>query len=116
MTQEEFANSIKEINLQKGLLNQKEKKLREEYINEHKTASVGDRVIATIEQRGVAERKEQVFVRSVNCHDSGKIWYSFWKIKRNGEKSQIRFREGWGEEIKSIELIEPAKTKASDNQ
>lgn len=115
MTKEEYKAENKRISSEIEALKKLEKELKDAYIEEHCPFDGGDKVkITTVEYDGETIREELIGI-VCDCRASfdGELNYSFRKVKKDGTVSD-RNLYVYGE-IKSVELIEKAKTEGNGN-
>lgn len=113
MTKEEYLKEADEI--EKGILGLRQRKevLAAEFLKSNAEFKDGDKVLLTWtayqhpfnKDKIIPEDKKEAFVKKVSIA-GGNVRYTFWKVKRDGSKSQHELASGG---YSKIELLEPAK-------
>lgn len=113
MTKEEYISERKAITEQIDALYEREAKITEAYINEHKEFDKGDKVRLFTAERThpfnktttMPEFQMDAYIKCV-WENNGVIKYEFWKTKKDGSQSSHTYH--WPS-YDRIELIEKAK-------
>lgn len=94
MTREEYVSERKAITEQIDALYDRESKIQDAYILEHKEFDAGDKVLLTLNEKPHPFQQNKVFPESKTIayikgidEYNGVIKYRFWKSKKDGSKS-----------------------------
>lgn len=106
MTKEEYLAEIKDIEANRKNLYLREWEAKQKYLEANRQFNLNDKVLVTYEDGHTIK----AFIDGCIIHANGNLGYPLKAVKRNGMKSNNR-PTFYNEDKKSIELIEPAKTK-----
>lgn len=111
MTRQEYKSKMDELNRIRDNARKEMLQLQQDYLRENIIYSPDEKVELVFKN----QPKEIVFIRSCNIHSDGEIYYTFYKSKKDGTRSQVKFYYYGYEkyEIKKIEECQPAQNEES---